>query len=253
MSLSTFASQVILKALEESGQVSVDSKNVVTFKATLGDTRREQSISEFVFTFKKPVTQDYIEQHTSRIFDILNDNLDASTIGLIDNVLAKANLIKYIGKTAAYGRVAVDTPGFEDDSESLGDGTFTNSIRTKSGRFMSLANFKSVLEVLMKKNMMDIMTGGGPELQNRTGRFIVTSNIGSILLTNSSVGIKKYNLDIKFGYKESPYSVFDPATSGSPLANNSRNPRNIIGEALYTALSDLLNLELFNLRVVKGN
>lgn len=252
MSLSSFASEVILKALQEKGAVESVGRNTVQFTARLGDTRKEQSVSEFIFTFRKPVTEEYIDSHTSGIFDVLNNNLSSENIGLIDNVLAKANLIRYVGKGSSSGSVQVDTPGFDEEVSELDDGSFSNSIRTKSGRFMSLQNFKMVLDVLMKKYMMDIMTGGST-LQNRTGRFIVTSKVNSIILTNSSIGIKKYNLSINFGYKESPYSVFDPAMSQSTLASEDRNPRKIIGTALDLALQDLLNLELFNLRVVKGN
>jgi hypothetical protein len=97
----------------------------------------------------------------------------------------------------------------------------------------------------MKENMLEVMTGSSAgtgkdsPLKNRTGRFVSSAAVDSIVVPEKP----NRPMSIYYRYMVYPYQVFDPKHTQSPqkgLASYMRNPQRIIGEALVSAARTLL-------------
>lgn len=246
MSLSKFAKDIVEKVI--STQYNYTRKNnVVTYDITLSDNRANPSVMTSSFKFKRPIKEEVVEAKMSVYVDILSQYLAAENLGVIDSILHKYGLKKEsIGQSKVSGTIPANT---EESEELTGDDLL--SIRSKSGRFISISNFKSLLEIATKAYMMYHMTSGGPQLHNRTGRFINSTNIVNIRVLRTGMG-SKYLLSISYGYMKYPYETFDPAGPNSRgLASVERNPRKIIGDAIHKAVDDLVNMEFYSLEVTQ--
>lgn len=247
MSLSSFAKEVIGKVLD-SGITSTGKNNSVTYDIIVSDNRSDNVVMTSTFKFKNPISQSELEGKLPAFYDMLSDYLAAENLGVINAVLKKYGLSnKEFGQSKVTGSLPVNTKSSEDFT-----GDSLTSIRTKSGRFISVSNFRALLDITAKAYMLKHMTEGGPQLQNRTGRFINSTDIKSVIVLRTGVS-NKYTLRVSYGYMKYPYETFDPAGPNSRgLANIHRNPRRIIGDAVIKAVDDLVNMVFYDLEVVQA-
>ena len=84
---------------------------------------------------------------------------------------------------------------------------------------------------------------GSPALNNRTGRFRQSARVLNVI-TGPKGGIQ-----IDYTYQRNPYGVFEPG-SGSPLANQYRDPRRIIGQSIREIAQELIGKKFVKVRRV---
>ena len=84
---------------------------------------------------------------------------------------------------------------------------------------------------------------GSPALVNRTGRFRQSARVTNVL-TGPRGGVQ-----IDYTYQRNPYEVFEPG-SGSPLANQYRDPRKIIGQSVREVAQELMGKKFIKVRRV---
>jgi len=84
---------------------------------------------------------------------------------------------------------------------------------------------------------------GSPALVNRTGRFRQSARVTNVL-TGPRGGVQ-----IDYTYQRNPYEVFEPG-SGSPLANQYRDPRKIIGQTVREVAQELMGKKFIKVRRV---
>ena len=84
---------------------------------------------------------------------------------------------------------------------------------------------------------------GSPALVNRTGRFRQSARVTNVL-TGPRGGVQ-----IDYTYQRNPYEVFEPG-SGSPLANQYRDPRKIIGQTVREIAQELMGRKFIKVRRV---
>lgn len=82
-----------------------------------------------------------------------------------------------------------------------------------------------------------------PALVNRTGRFRHSAEV-----TNVVVG-PRGGTQIDYTYQRNPYEVFEPG-SGSPLANQYRDPRRIIGGTVREIAQEIMGKKFITIRRV---
>lgn len=246
MSLSAFARSILEKVFTEKGG---DGKNSVQYKITISDSRIDPTVSTAIFKFKKPIPSSYIEEKMPKYVDILSDYMDRESLGIVGAVLKKYGFSTNTPyKRSFSGSGSFDYAGEEGDSEEIGFDR-VNSIRLKTGRFISINNFTVLLETMMRAEMMKHMTDNGPQLHNRTGRFISSASVSSVIAGKSVISDKQI-IRVSYTYMKYPYATFDPAGPNSRgLASFHRNPRKIIGEAMYRAFDALVDTTKYNLEV----
>lgn len=247
MSLSSFAKEVIDKVLS-SGTTTLGKNNSITYDIQVADNRSDNVVMTSSFRFKNPIRLSELEGKLPAFYDMLSDYLAAENLGVINAVLKKYGLSnKEFGQSKVSGTLPVNTESIEDIT-----GDSLTSVRSKSGRFISVANFRALLELTTKAYMMQHMTEGGPQLHNRTGRFINSTDIKSVMVLRTGIS-NKYTLRVNYGYMKYPYETFDPAGPNSRgLATIHRNPRKIIGDAVTKAVDDLVNMLFYDLEVVQS-
>lgn len=249
-SLSNFAKEVIVKVLDIGKVNGRHKNNTIDYSITLSDKRDSPIAMTSSFKFKKPVSAAELEGDIPAFVQILSDHLVAENLGVINAVMRKAGLkSERMGTSKATGSLAVSTGEIVGE---VGAGLDSlTSVRSKSGRFISISNFKALLEVAVRSYMMKHMTSSGPQLHNRTGRFINSTEMVRIGVRRSGFSSKNV-LSIHYGYMENPYGTFDPAGPNSRgLASAARNPRRIIGDAIAKAVDDLVNMQSYELEVTQ--
>ena len=82
-----------------------------------------------------------------------------------------------------------------------------------------------------------------PALVNRTGRFRRSAEV-----TNAMIG-PRGGVQIDYTYARDPYEVFEPG-SGSPLANQYRDPRRIIGGSVREIAQSIMGKKFVRVRRV---
>jgi hypothetical protein len=82
-----------------------------------------------------------------------------------------------------------------------------------------------------------------PALVNRTGRFRRSAEV-----TNAMIG-PRGGVQIDYTYQRNPYEVFEPG-SGSPLANQYRDPRKIIGGTVREIAQSIMGKKFVRVRRV---
>ena len=82
-----------------------------------------------------------------------------------------------------------------------------------------------------------------PALVNRTGRFRRSAEV-----TNAMIG-PRGGVQIDYTYQREPYEVFEPG-SGSPLANQYRDPRRIIGGTVREIAQSIMGKKFVRVRRV---
>lgn len=243
--LSKFAKEVVAKAL---GDVKGTKNNNVEYSVSVSDNRLDSTIMANTFKFRKPIPISQVEADLPEFLAILDKYLIAQNLGVVDAVLTKYGLqAKKMGTSTVTGTLPIST----EDAGALGlDEDTLTSIRTISGRFISLTNFKALLEIAMRSYMLKHMTAGGPQLHNRTGRFINNSTISSVTVVRGLTG--RHTIRIIFTYMMYPYHTFDPSGPNSRgLASEDRNPRRIIGEAINKAVDDMVSTQFYNIEVLQ--
>jgi hypothetical protein len=251
MSLSQFAKEIIEKVFDKLGDVKNATKsNTVEYAISISDNRDDPISMSSSFKFKKPISEEELEKSMPSFIDILSDHLTAQNLGVINAVMRKYGFkTEKMGVSKVTGVLA--TSAGEVLGE-VGEGLDSlTSIRSKSGRFISLNNFQTLLDNLVRGYMMKHMTSGGPQLKNRTGRFIAGTSMLQVKVVRS--GISNLNtLIVVYGYQTNPYETFDPAgPNGRGLATVDRNPRKIIGDAIAKAVDDLVNMRFYKLEVLQ--
>lgn len=244
--ISSFAKEVIEKAL---GIEGVKKDNSVEYSISVTSTRPDDVVMTSSFKFKKPIKQSQIEKDIPEYLAILDKYLIAQNLGVVDAVLSKYGLSsEKMGSSSARGTLPIATADTADADVGIDS---LSSIRTKSGRFISVTNFKGLLDMSMRSYMLKHMTSGGPQLHNRTGRFISSAHTYNVVVFRSGLA-KIPTIRIIFTYMMYPYHTFDPEGPNSRgLASIDRNPRRIIGDAIHKAMDDLINTTQYNIEVMQ--
>jgi hypothetical protein len=257
MSFSKAAREVIKKQLDN-GASGQNAANSVTYaiKTGLKDPSRDGSVASVSFKFSKPVSEDLLESKSDLILSYMSANLDISgDLGIVEalfnqilpkNGSAKSKRMK---KETSTGIISVK---FGDPQDS--DGTLPNAVTGANGRFVSLLNLRSLLELLAKEYLIQEMRRGGAPLKYRTGRFANSLKVKNISYSDTQGTLPQLN--INYGYMTRPYSVFNPAVSTyrklslRPYAG-ARNPQRLIGEALTKAARKLIHSR-YNISISQG-
>lgn len=254
MAFSKAARDVIRKELDNgnSGQNAANSVNY-TVRTGLQDPTRDGSIASVSFKFSKPVSQDLLDNKSSAILSYLSSNLDVQgDLGIIDALFAQImpkGSARKKSKTTTTGAMSVR---FGDPQDS--DGTPPGTINGANGRFISLLNLKSLLELTAKEYLIADMKKPGAPLKFRTGRFANSLKLKNVTYTDTQ-GTQP-TLSIDYNYMLRPYSVFNPAVSTyrrlslTPYAG-ARNPQRLIGEAILKAARKLIHSR-YNVSVGQG-
>jgi hypothetical protein len=235
MSFSSFAKEVLGKALNYSSKGKSKQDNNVEYLITFTSSRDDPDIAEMRFIFKKPIKESTI--NGNEFTNLINKYIDQRQLGIIDNILFKYGLQSVGSKNPSKESGSINIPYDNQDTIKEEEIEALPTIRLVSGRFISIAGFTALLSLRMRENMMAHMTSPGPQLHNRTGRFIATSNIDLIRVGNV---LGKKTLQVFYDYKRYPYETFDPDGPNSlGLASEARNPRRIIGEAIIKSIQEL--------------
>lgn len=101
------------------------------------------------------------------------------------------------------------------------------------------------LKELINKLLPDVILQKmqSPALVNRTGRFRRSAEV-----TNAMIG-PRGGVQIDYTYQRDPYEVFEPG-SGSPLANQYRDPRAIIGGSVREIAQSIMGKKFVRVRRV---
>lgn len=245
MSLSTFAKQIVSKVFTSMFSKGEDGK--VTYDLEINDSRADSDIMTSSFKFKRGLTQAELDKALPQYMEILQTQMSARRLGVVSAVLSRAGLDpSNMGKsTKVSGSINVTGTGTEVPKES--DIESLTSIRTKSGRFMSIPNFLSLLNLSSKAYMVQGMVS--PALVFRTGRFVANTKVTAVQILRP-VQSSRPTLLISFTYMHYPYETFDPDGPNSRgLATVDRNPRKIIGDAITKALDDLVSELHYDIRI----
>lgn len=208
----------------------------VEYSVITGDRRKytsEHTVSEITFS----VSQGALDAPVAvSAMSKIAEYLDIEDIGAVDNILASFGF----GKTPKTKReVGTTEIKYTDDPEVVGSkyrsGRTDIGIRTTSGKFTNATNLRSLLQILVKKYILEDMTRTSAPLKYRTGRFANT-----VELKTPALSPKATQVSLFYTYMVEPYSVFDPRF-GNKLASRGRNPQRIIGEALEKAAKDIIH------------
>lgn len=252
MALSDLAKQIILQELSNPTGYKRDKVDY-TIETGLQDPSRDGRIAKLTFKFSKPVSADYIESVTPKIFELINTSYDVDReIESLANVFARIlgiGQMNKIGKKRTIGTVRVSLGDAADDDPDA----FFGPVQGPSGMFVSNSNMMSMLEILGKMYLTQGMKKAGAPLKWRTGRFANSMEVKSLQIRGEG---KKIEAVISYNYMTRPYSVFNPAVSTynrlslTPFAG-ARNPQTLIGEALAKAARDLIHSR-YNITVREG-
>ena len=208
----------------------------VEYSVITGDRRKyasEHTVSEVTFS----VSQGALDAPVAvSAMSKIAEYLDIDDIGAVDNILASFGF----GKVPKTKREAGTTEiKYTEDPEVVGakyrSGRTDIGIQTTSGKFTNATNLRSLLQILVRKYILEDMTRASAPLKYRTGRFANT-----VELKNPALSPKATQVSLFYTYMIKPYSVFDPRF-GNAKASPGRNPQRIIGEALEKAAKDIIH------------
>lgn len=250
--LSDLAKQIILQELSNKSGFKRD-KIEYTVETGLKDPTRDGKVAKLTFKFSKPVSLDYLEGVTPKIFSLIEDNYDidqeAEHIAAAFARVLGIGAMNRIGKKRTIGSVNVSLGDPADDDPDAASGV----VRGQSGMFVSNSNMMSMLEILSKMYLTQSMKKAGAPLKWRTGRFANSVKVKSLSIKTEG---KHVEAIISYNYMTRPYSVFNPAVSTyrqlslRPFAG-ARNPQQLIGEALAKAARDLIHSK-YKIKVQEG-
>lgn len=235
---SEFFAQILSQEADKAtkGSKNNTKKGKVEYTVVTGDRRKfasEHTVSEISFT----VSQGALSAPVAvSAMSKIAEYLDIDDIGAVDNILASFGF----GKEPKTKRTAGSTTiKYTDDPDVVGTkyraGRTDIGIQTTSGKFTNATTLRSLLQILVKKYILEDMTGASAHLKYRTGRFANT-----VELKTPALSPKTTQVSLFYTYMLHPYSVFDPRF-GNPLATPGRNPQRIIGEALEKAAKDIIH------------
>ena len=229
------------------GKGALIKKGKVEYTVVTGDRRKfasEHTVSEISFV----VTQGALNAPVAvSAMSKVAEYLDVDDIGAVDSILASFGF----GKEPKTKREAGSTTiKYTEDPDVVGakyrSGRTDIGIQTTSGRFSNATNLRSLLQILVKKYILEDMTRANATLKYRTGRFANT-----VELKTPALSPKATQVSLFYTYMLHPYSVFDPRF-GNPLASSGRNPQRIIGEALEKAARDIIHAR-YNIVIRQAN
>lgn len=259
MALSLEAQDIIRVAKGLFEDPNGNTTNKVTYVVEFEDTRNHASsrVAQLTFTLKEAMDEDEINERLDNLFPKIAKELENDTAAYVGTkILAKQGFTaRHISSSSR--RSIVDVKIFSEIADEVGDGVNVG-IQPARGRLISRVNLRAALELVMKENMLKIMTspaagrGRNTPLRNRTGRFVNTSQVADVVITNPAAN--RPTMSIYYKYMIYPYQVFDPLHTKSPqknLASHARNPQRIIGESLARAAKTILgNRYKLNIRQV---
>lgn len=246
MSFSNAARDIIKKQLDN-GASGQNNANSVTYsiKSGLQNPERDGKIASVSFKFTKPVSKDLLDSKANVILQYLSMNLDLQgDLGVVDalfNQILPKGGAKRKTKKGKQGSGTINVK-FGDPQDS--DGAPPGSVNGANGRFISILNLKSLLELTAKEYLIRDMKRAGAPLKYRTGRFANSLKIKNVTYTDTQGTLPTLNVD--YNYMTRPYSVFNPAVSTyrrlslRPYAG-ARNPQRLIGEAIAKAARKLIH------------
>lgn len=252
MALSDLAKQIILQELSNKSGFKKD-KVEYTVETGLKDPTRDGRVAKLSFKFSKPVSLDYLEGVTPKIFELISTNYDIEqemeSLAFAFARILGIGSMKRIGKKRTIGSVNVSLGDPAEDDPDAASGV----IRGQSGMFVSNSNMMSMLEILSKMYLTQDMKKANAPLKWRTGRFANSLEVKSLLIKTEG---REVQAIISYNYMTRPYSVFNPAISTyrklslRPFAG-ARNPQKLIGEALAKAARDLIHSK-YKIKVQEG-
>lgn len=242
MALSDLAKQIILQELSNPSGFKKD-KIDFTIETGLQDPTRDGRIAKLTFKFSKPVSLEYLESVTPKIFSLISENYDIEqemdNLAFVFSRILGMDTTRRVGNKKSIGSVRVSLgDAAEDDPDA-----YHGPVRGPSGVFVSNSNMRSMLEILAKMYLTQAMKKSGAPLKWRTGRFANSVELKSLVIESKG---KEVEAIISYNYMTRPYSVFNPAISTyrrlslRPFAG-ARNPQRLIGEALAKAAKDLIH------------
>lgn len=150
-------------------------------------------------------------------------------------------------------QISLSVPS-EEPKDKEPKNTLYGKIQLKNGKYVSPSNLAGLLEKAAIEETSKYMKEPTAPLKFRTGRFANSLNISRINILNGDSDSP--TLDVRYGYMERPYSVFDPSVStyrGLSLRprRGARNPNRIIPMAIGRARKKLINPR-YNVLAKKG-
>lgn len=256
MALSLDAQDIIKVAKGLFEDPDGNTTNKITYIVEFEDTRNNASsrVAQVKFTLKEPMDADEIDERMKTVLPLIAKELENDVAAYVGTKILTKQGYTARHISASSKRSIIDVKIYSDIAEAVEDGVNVGVQPTK-GRLLSRKNLRAALEFIMKENMLKIMTSGfagtgrNSPLKHRTGRFVNTSQVADVVITNPAA--KRPNASIYYKYMIYPYQVFDPAHTKSPqknLASNARNPQKIIGESLARAAKTLLG-DRYNISV----
>lgn len=237
--------KAILRAASDAFDEGSGKKLGIEYDLDFHDKITGDVVSTIRFKLKEPISGVQAEESLSKLFPKLATILEEDLAAKIGDALVRNMGIKEgVAKLSRDTESKFDVEVVDDIAEEVPSAAGT-AARTSGGRFTSTQNLKAALELLMKENMLSTMTspsagtGRDTPLRNRTGRFIKSSSVASVIVPDNDAK----PMSIYYKYMVYPYQVFDPVHTQSPqkgLASRMRNPQKIIGDALVSAARKLL-------------
>lgn len=240
MAVSRFMEQLIRESLDDmENQNEPRNMDRVTYTITTDDRRVEQNVAQAVFRLSKPVPAEELGPKGRNVLQHVSEFLDARRLGIADALLAQYGLQDRVGRKRTRGNVAVRL-GTRSD-EDLGSA----AINSRSGRFISNTNLRSILELVAKNYLIQDMRRPSAALKFRTGRFANSLNVTRVGIVDGDAG-RRQRVSIFYTYMTRPYAVFDPMVSTRPELYNrptpgARNPQVLIGDAIAKAARDVIH------------
>jgi hypothetical protein len=247
------AALAVLQVAKEAFNTGTSSKNKikVTYELDFRDPRTDAVLSTLQFKLSNPISDEKANKIIDEMYPLIASELGNRTAANIGaKLLEKQGIVKKIREDIDSSfEASIDTGmGNIGNSNDLLSGVAgaAGLVRTASGRLSSQMNIKASLELLMKENLLNTMTspsagrGINTPLRNRTGRFVNSTEIESVLVPEEP----NNNISIYYKYMVYPYQVFDPNNTQSPemgLSSRMRNPQKLIGDAIKGAARTLLN------------
>ena len=117
-------------------------------------------------------------------------------------------------------------------------------VQTKTNQQQEMGDVLALKELINKMLPEALLAKmQAPALVNRTGRFRESAEV-----TNAVVG-PRGGTQLEYTYQREPYEVFEPG-SGSPLANQYRDPRRIIGSTVREIAQQIMGKKFVRVRRV---
>lgn len=246
---SKFFAEIIQQEIARTGRTDrlPQKRGHAEFSIVTGDRRKyasEHTITELSFS----VTEGAIKAPVAvSAMSVIAKYLDVEELGVVDNILASFGFGKEPKTKREAGSVNIV---YTEDPDKVGakyrSGRTDIGIQTTSGKYISVTNLRSLLQILTTKYILEDMTRSNAPLKYRTGRFANT-----VKLKDPVLSPKATQVSIFYTYMLKPYSVFDPRFN-NPRASQGRNPQRIIGEAIDKAARDLIHAK-YNVNVKQAN